>query len=837
MSTANLIVKPDGSLQYLTEPAHRLEVSSLADTLRDEILSRPRPRLISAAAAKPRRSALAAQAQQGSLAVEIPPPPPPPETEIPEEYFVFDLEANRRPVTLKDELADADGGGGGGGSDLLARYRIFPSTRPSSRSEVHLLAQVLERMLRQAGPRTSEALRAWDLAFSELVRQVFVACVDRGELLGRVRRAYDHYLAALIDRVRYMEGTEREVELRRLEAENGELKKRLGETQTAARSSKVMGLFRAAAAEGRGSRMAIEATEIKQSNEKAKAGSPSEVCLRAYNGCPPAEQAGVWKDMLSAATGKARVGLLYQLWKMFGESKRPELLRNLTAELPVEAQTAYALAVATKLSYEERVGVVERLMRQFSAYEMSSFLDFLPYVWEDLSVQFTSKLLSKMTVSDRTRIATQLAKEVELAAAKAAADQGSDDAVAAVVAAADRADKASAALDPSGLFPNELPGWVALSPASSQTPAYDLSHALALSVECLELALSDYADEHHSASASAGSGGSGGTSALLASRLGARRAVVSQTPPWPRTVFNVLLRRVPAPKDNQQKIASGSATTISAAREALWTYISSLRSHAKQSARAKLFARLCGLTKYELSERRVELVIKLLAQLTVAEQRRLLQEMARPDGDGVAAAYLPMDRAEPADGAPPPPPALPALLHSVEAELGGGHKVSTLVQKLNTQAIADPRPASAATPACVRVVDADVALLFIVDAFDAARLKLLGQLAALHEQLEVQRASGALDAPAFVAALRNFDQTLSEGGAMAIYVDCELAAAEERARELAAARERAGAAGAAVVPAVVHQSAVPSDSVPRAIFLRVCEEHQAVKTEAGSFRR
>jgi hypothetical protein len=160
MSTANLIVKPDGSLQYLTEPAHRLEVSSLADTLRDEILSRPRPRLISAAAAKPRRSALAAQAQQGSLAVEIPPPPPPPETEIPEEYFVFDLEANRRPVTLKDELADADGGGGGGGSDLLARYRIFPSTRPSSRSEVHLLAQVLERMLRQAGPRTSEALRA-----------------------------------------------------------------------------------------------------------------------------------------------------------------------------------------------------------------------------------------------------------------------------------------------------------------------------------------------------------------------------------------------------------------------------------------------------------------------------------------------------------------------------------------------------------------------------------------------------------------------------------------------------------------------------------------------------
>ena len=56
----------------------------------------------------------------------------------------------------------------------------------------------IERMLAAAGPRTMEALQAWDVCFSELVRQVFVQCNDRGELLGRVRRAQQHYLAQLV---------------------------------------------------------------------------------------------------------------------------------------------------------------------------------------------------------------------------------------------------------------------------------------------------------------------------------------------------------------------------------------------------------------------------------------------------------------------------------------------------------------------------------------------------------------------------------------------------------------------------------------------------------------
>ena len=65
-------------------------------------------------------------------------------------------------------------------------------------------------------------------------------------------------------------------------------------------------------------------------------------------------------------------------------------------------------------------------------------------------------------------------------------------------------------------------------------------------------------------------------------------------------------------------------------------------------------------------------------------------------------------------------------------------------------AFADPRP----SPYAATVVDADAALLAVLDAFDGAREKLLRQLCALHEEIEVQRASGALDVPAFVSALR-----------------------------------------------------------------------------------
>ena len=69
---------------------------------------------------------------------------------------------------------------GGGVSSISAGTRVFPSKKPNSRAEVSHLMRTLDLMLDQAGDNTTEALRAWDVVFSELVRQASVDCIDRG---------------------------------------------------------------------------------------------------------------------------------------------------------------------------------------------------------------------------------------------------------------------------------------------------------------------------------------------------------------------------------------------------------------------------------------------------------------------------------------------------------------------------------------------------------------------------------------------------------------------------------------------------------------------------------
>ena len=99
----------------------------------------------------------------------------------------------------------------------------------------------------------------------------------------------------------------------------------------------------------------------------------------------------------------------------------------------------------------------------------------------------------------------------------------------------------------------------------------------------------------------------------------------------------------------------------------------------------------------------------------------------------------------------------------------------------------------------------------MIDAFDSAHERRAFQLATLHEQLEVQRASGAHDAASFIAAVRRFDSSLSDTAAASLYIDCDLASAEERAKD------RGGGSAA-------------SDAVPLAVFVRLCEEHGVTHT-------
>ena len=160
--------------------------------------------------------------------------------------------------------------------------------------------------------------------------------------------------------------------------------------------------------------------------------------------------------------------LLQIIWKQIEDAKRTEIVKELTAELPPHDQTKYSLSLAQQLSFEERSSLVERILRAFSAYEMASFVDFLPYIWEDLSVQHANKLLSRMTHADRKRILDKLRKDEEEAALAAAAAAAPS--VAAAAAAAEQARK-KRMRDPAQLSPDELPGWGSLVLSSNSIGA------------------------------------------------------------------------------------------------------------------------------------------------------------------------------------------------------------------------------------------------------------------------------------------------------------------------------------------------------------------------------
>ncbi|KAM4022851.1 axonemal dynein light chain domain-containing protein 1 isoform 2-T2 [Anomaloglossus baeobatrachus] len=88
------------------------------------------------------------------------------------------------------------------------KLRVFPSMKPSGRAEVMQLMKVMDTMLQHAGVDEEdvkpegptqihnllELLKTeqniYNVVFHELIRQVSVECVERGELLAKLRRRY-----------------------------------------------------------------------------------------------------------------------------------------------------------------------------------------------------------------------------------------------------------------------------------------------------------------------------------------------------------------------------------------------------------------------------------------------------------------------------------------------------------------------------------------------------------------------------------------------------------------------------------------------------------------------
>ena len=90
---------------------------------------------------------------------------------------------------------------------------------PASRADVVHLDAVLREHLAAAGGALGDQIRAWDEAFSEMVRQVKLHCTERGVLLDEIRSRYNDWVTRLILAVSELHGArERKVAMAEEEA-------------------------------------------------------------------------------------------------------------------------------------------------------------------------------------------------------------------------------------------------------------------------------------------------------------------------------------------------------------------------------------------------------------------------------------------------------------------------------------------------------------------------------------------------------------------------------------------------------------------------------------------
>ncbi|XP_053491101.1 axonemal dynein light chain domain-containing protein 1 [Ictalurus furcatus] len=130
------------------------------------------------------------------------------ETLIPEEYHIMTNKGVKALQCYDDKFTVLL-------EDEQKRLKIFPSMRPSGRLEAVQLMRVMDDMLEKAGANQEfeevkslsqlqgllELVRVeqniYNIVFHELIRQVSVECIERGQLLAKLRHRY----VALLDRI------------------------------------------------------------------------------------------------------------------------------------------------------------------------------------------------------------------------------------------------------------------------------------------------------------------------------------------------------------------------------------------------------------------------------------------------------------------------------------------------------------------------------------------------------------------------------------------------------------------------------------------------------------
>ena len=733
----------------------------------------------------------------GQLFEEVEPPPP--ESEIPEEYALYDLSAEHRTLSVGAETH----GGGGAAHERGERYRVFPAVVPSNRSQVTHLAHTLERMLEAAGPRTPAALQAWDATFSELVRQVFVQCSDRGELLGRVRRAYQHYLSQLLKKVQRYEADEREVELRRLRDEVDELRERLGETTSAVKRTRMVGMLRGAIGN------AAEKARAKEdaARKDGVPGSGASAMMTAFSAASQNERETIWADMITHIPLKQRVQLLDFLWGVFPTDRHPQLLRGLTGSLPQPAQAILASEVAETLPFEERQACVEKLLRALAPHEMEGFVDFLPWIWGEYKLPHTAKLYATLTDVERRRVVTMIENGTVEPAPSGPPPSRTGSAVAGAAAA-----KALLGKDDDDDDDGEKPKGPKMADAFTQTfapreaaaaaapqpaapPAAPPPAAAEVAAPPPRLEATSPAQIAAWAKYSPSDGGGGAPLGLEAflevsadcfeAALSSMKNTPNKKANWPKAVFNTLLKRAgdsqkkgglkrsqtsasgaivaataaaAAEAEGGKKGGGGKKSAMTAAKEALFALLRASQTHAAASPRALLFARLSGLHgpggdhAAAYAEARVERVLRVLARLYPESVRRVREVLASERG----AVEVPMHGVT---------ANVALVLRSMVDEIGVG-TFHELQRSLEAAAVVDPAGDTGA-----KKVALDAALLAVVDKHDAARAASAEQLRGVFRHFDLD-GNGNLDLPEFTALMEACESGVSGEQVRAMFVDC-----------------------------------------------------------------
>ena len=181
--SGNRVVWRGGDAPALTDKGGRTEVSYLHDhpaefaSISDIVTARRRERPLTAAAT------IAASRADPITAAVAP-------TELPKPWREKHARINLRIPSRAGRAA--------GPSSSPVRYAVYPASKPPSRSEALQLGRVLDEGLAGAGGDVREEMSVWDRVLSELIRQVYVHCAERGDLLERVRVQQGEWMVGML---------------------------------------------------------------------------------------------------------------------------------------------------------------------------------------------------------------------------------------------------------------------------------------------------------------------------------------------------------------------------------------------------------------------------------------------------------------------------------------------------------------------------------------------------------------------------------------------------------------------------------------------------------------